>query len=133
MLVLSALLAAFLLRVLAQLMQFYSDVAWLPPFEAWAAGGLPYPLLVGLQIIIITVAVDVIRKLARNALSPQRKWAIFFFAAGGLYFIAMAARLVAGVTILADIPWFAASLPSAFHLVLAGFILTLGRYHWSNA
>jgi hypothetical protein len=26
-------------------------------------------------------------------------------------------------------PWFAKSLPALFHLVLAGFVLTLGHYH----
>ncbi|NNE85585.1 MAG: hypothetical protein HKN28_16600 [Alphaproteobacteria bacterium] len=126
-------LAAFVLRVLAQLVQFYSDAAWLPPFSAWAAGGLPYPVLIGLQIIIIAVAVDAIRKLARGALPAQRKWAYFLFGAGAVYFIIMALRLVAGLTILSEVPWFAATLPAIFHLVLASFLLVIGHYHWSRS
>ena len=58
---LSALLAAFVLRVLAQLMQAFSDLPWLPPFEAWAAGGLPYPVLVAVQVVIIAAAAELIR------------------------------------------------------------------------
>lgn len=130
--VLALLLAAFVVRVLAQLLQFFSEIAWLPPFTAWAAGGLPYPLLVAIQVLIIAVALDVIRKLARGTLAAQRKWAIFLTGAGGFYFAAMAFRLAAGATFLADHAWFAASLPAIFHLVLAGFVLTLGHYHLSK-
>ena len=132
-LVLSALLAVFALRVLAQLVQAYSDVDWLPPFAAWAAGGLPYPVLVATQVIIIAVAVEVIRKLARDDVRPRRKWARWLLGLGAIYFAAMAARFVAGLTFLADSAWFAASLPAAFHLVLAAFVLVLGHYHWSES
>ncbi len=127
--VLAVLLAVFVLRVLAQLVQFYSNVGWLPPFAAWAAGGLPYPVLVALQVVIIAVAVEAIRKLARGAVRPRRNWAFFLLGSGAIYFIAMAFRFAAGLTFLAGNSWFAASLPAAFHLVLAGFVLTLGHYH----
>ncbi len=131
--VLSVLLTAFALRVLAQMMQAISDVPWLPPFEAWAAGGLPYAVLLIVQVIIVAAVVEVIRKLARGDVRPQRKWAVWLLGLGALYFIAMAFRLVAGLTFLADSPWFAASLPAIFHLVLAGIVLTLGHYHWARA
>ena len=39
---LGALLAAFVLRVIAQLVQLIAPVAWLPPFTAWDSGALPY-------------------------------------------------------------------------------------------
>ena len=131
--VLSALLALFALRVLAQLVQAYSDVGWLPSFAAWAAGGLPYPVLVAVQVIIIAIAVEVIRKLARGDVRPRRKWALWLLVLGAIYFGAMAGRLVAGLTFLAENAWFAASLPAAFRLVLAAFVLVLGHYHWSES
>ncbi len=131
--VLSVLLTAFALRVLAQMMQAISDVPWLPPFEAWAAGGLPYAVLLIVQVIIVAAVVEVIRKLARGDVQPQRKWAVWLLGLGALYFISMAFRLIAGLTVLADSPWFAASLPAVFHLVLAGIVLTLGHYHWARA
>ena len=113
------------LRVLAQLIQFFSEVDWLPSFAAWAAGGLPYPLLVGMQVFIIAIALNVIRKIAQNDLRPRRNWAFFLTGAGGVYFVAMAFRLLAGATFLADNTWFTASLPAIFHLILAGFVLAL--------
>jgi hypothetical protein len=131
--VLSVLLAAFVLRVLAQLMQTLSNVPWLPPFEAWAAGGLPYPVLVAVQVIVVAAAVEVIRKLARGDVRPQRNWAIWLLGLGAVYFVAMAFRLAAGLTFLAGSAWFAASLPAVFHLVLAGIVLTVGHYHWARA
>ena len=131
--VLVLLLAAFVLRVLAQLIQFYSEVDWLPSFAAWAAGGLPYPLLVGMQVFIIAIALNVIRKIAQNDLRPRRNWAFFLTGAGGVYFVAMAFRLLAGATFPADNTWFAASLPAIFHLILAGFVLALGHFHLSKA
>ena len=36
--------------------------------------------------------------------------------------------LAAGLTFLADHPWFAKSLPAFFHVVLASFLLLLGHY-----
>lgn len=126
---LTFLLAAFVGRVLAQLIQASVGVTWLPPFAAWAAGGLPYPALLAIQIAIIAAAVLTIRKLARGRIRPRRTWARWLTWLGGVYFAAMAARLAAGQTFLADQPWFAASLPAIFHLVLAAFLLTLGHYH----
>ena len=131
--VLTILLAAFVFRVLAQLVQFYSDVAWLPPFATWAAGGLPYQLLVTIQVVIIAMALVAIRKLALGNLIPRRNWSFFLLSAGGVYFLAMAARLIAGATFLANNAWFAASLPAVFHLVLAAFVLTLGHFHRSRS
>ena len=131
--VLSVLLAAFVLRVLAQLMQALSNVTWLPSFETWAAGGLPYPILVAIQVIIIAAALEAIRKLARGEIAPRRKWSTWLLPLGAVYFAAMAFRLAAGLTFLGDSAWFAASLPAAFHLVLAGYVLTLGHYHRSGA
>jgi hypothetical protein len=94
---------------------------------------LPYPVLVAIQVIIVAAAVEVIRKLARGDLPPRHKWALWLLGSGAIYFIAMAFRLVAGLTFLADSAWFAASLPAFFHLVLTGIVLTLGHYHWSRA
>ena len=47
---------------------------------------------------------------------------------GAVYFASMRARLVLGLTALADITWFAKPLPAVFHMVLAGYMLTLGHY-----
>jgi len=66
-------------------------------------------------------------------LQPKRKWARWLLGLGAIYFAAMAFRLAAGLTFLADSAWFATTLPAIFHVVLAGFVLSLGHYHWSRA
>jgi hypothetical protein len=48
---------------------------------------------------------------------------------GVLYFGSMSARLVLGLAVFSDVAWFAKPLPALFHLVLAGYVLTLGHYH----
>lgn len=70
-LVLSLLLAAFMGRVLAQLLQVWTPIPWLPPFEAWHSGLLPYPVLVASQLVIIVIALRVIMALSRGR-APSR-------------------------------------------------------------
>lgn len=126
-LVLSLLLAAFVGRVLAQLLQVWTPLPWLPPFEAWHSGLLPYPLLVASQLIIIGLALRVIVALLRGRTSSRGAGRVLV-AIGALYFTAMVGRLVLGLTALSHIAWFDARLPTGFHLVLASFLLVLGAF-----
>lgn len=123
-----ALIALFLLRVAAQLIQAVHAVPWLPSFAAWHGAVLPYPLLVGLQLVIIIVLAWLAWRVRTDAISPARWKYRACFTFGGVYFAFMAVRLVGGLTVLAGHSWFAKSLPAAFHLVLAAFILLLGHY-----
>ncbi|MEM7791418.1 MAG: hypothetical protein AAF546_08450 [Verrucomicrobiota bacterium] len=43
--ILTLLLVIFCFRVFAQLLQAVQPVDFLPPFERWASGLLPYPIL----------------------------------------------------------------------------------------
>ncbi|MDE0207469.1 MAG: hypothetical protein OXP66_15765, partial [Candidatus Tectomicrobia bacterium] len=51
--VMSMLTALFVLRVCAQLVQALYPVGWIPEFEAWQSGVLPYPVLLASQFGII--------------------------------------------------------------------------------
>jgi hypothetical protein len=126
---LAALLIAFLFRVLSQLIQAWRPVAWLPPFEAWHSGALPYPILVTAQALIIAVVLWCIAALMAGDLQPAAGLGRVLQALGWLYFAVMAARLVLGLSLLRHIRWFDAPLPSAFHLVLAAMVLTLASFH----
>ena len=128
MLVLSGL---FVLRVLAQLVQAVYEVPFVPPFHAWQGSGLPYPLLLGSQLVIITVIAVVLWRIRTNALSPSpwKHWTCF--ALGGIYFAVMFFRLVAGLTYLSENEWFSSSLPALFHVILASLILVVGHYLWT--
>ena len=124
----SALAALFVARVGAQLVQAISPVGWIPAFEAWQSGVLPYALLLAGQFAIIGSMSFCLYRVRSGAIRPRRwkYWACFVF--GGAYFCLMTFRWIAGLTFLADHPWFSKTLPAFFHLVLAGFILALGLH-----
>jgi hypothetical protein len=103
---LTILLALFLLRVLGQLLVVLFAPAWLPPMEAWYSGLLPYPLLLPAQILIVGLMVYMIRRPP-----PSRRWPIVVFAT--IYALAMIVRYAILRT---------HEIPVTFHLVLATFL-----------
>ena len=131
--VLTGLLLLFCFRVAAQLIQAWSPVNFLPPFDAWASGAIPYWLLCVFQGLIIIVCVNVIRRLCVRAVVPSAKMGRALLLIGGMYLGLMGLRLIVGLTILPDHFWFGAKLPTLFHLVLASFILVYGRFHVAEA
>ena len=114
---------AFLGRVLTQLWQTIAAVDFLPPFESWHSGALPYPLLLFSQGLILAVQIMVIRTLAGLELRLGRRTNVALGVFGALYFSFMSFRLFAGFTLLTGHSWFDAPLPSFFHLVLATFVI----------
>ena len=127
--VLTALLLLFCFRVFAQLLQTWSPVAVLPPFETWESGAIPYWLLVAFQIVIIAVCARVIWRLHRGVAVPSIKTGKVLLVLGGIYAGLMSARLIIGLTVATDHLWFSARLPTAFHFVLVGFVLVYGWFH----
>ena len=127
--VIGLLLLAFLFRVVSQLVQLWRPVAWLPPFEAWHSGALPYPLLVLAQVLIIVVALWCILRIANGRTRPNPVVGRVLQVLGWIYFGVMVLRLALGLTVLHRIRWFDAPLPSVFHLVLASIVLTLASFH----
>ena len=126
-----ALAALFVLRVLAQAVQWAGPVPFLPPLDAWQGSGLPYPALLASQLLIVALLVRallVVRSQSVRSASWKHRAC---FILGGAYFAAMAFRLVAGLTFLSGVEWFAQSLPALFHLVLATFVLLFGHYIYS--
>ncbi len=131
--VLAGLLLLFCFRVLAQLLQAWRPVPFLPPFDAWASGAVPYRLLVVAQVVIIGACVRVIVRLFKGVVRPSANTGRLLLVLGGLYFGAMCGRLVIGLTVAPDHVWFGATLPTLFHLVLASFLLVYGQYHRTGA
>lgn len=127
--ILTALLLLFCFRVGAQLLQAWSPVGFLPPFESWESGALPYWLLVVSQAIIILVCTGLIWRLQTGRTMPSARTGIVLLVMGGFYFGLMCMRLIIGLTVAPDHYWFSARLPTVFHLVLAGFLLVYGRFH----
>ena len=128
--ILTGLLLLFCGRVLAQLIQAWSPVTFLPPFTAWASGALPYWLLVLCQILIIVACARVIWRLHQGLMIPSVTTGKVLLLLGSVYFGLMCVRLIIGLTVAADHFWLSARLPTVFHFVLAGFVLVCGWFHY---
>lgn len=124
------LLLIFCFRVGAQLAQLISPVSFLPPFENWQSGALPYWLLVIFQVAIIFIFAGFVIRFYTGREVPNRKTGIIFLSVGISYFCVMVFRLVAGLTFASDHSWFGARIPTLFHLPLASFIILIGHYHY---
>ena len=124
------LFALFLCRVVAQPLALVVHSAVLPPFEAWHSGAIPYSLLLASQRLILAASGWMAWRFSIGAVEPRRPIGLAAIAVGGLYFLGMVARLVLGATVLSDVRWFASPVPTVFHLVLAGYLLLVGRFHY---
>ena len=126
---LSILLALFCFRVLAQLLQRYIDLPFLPPFDSWQSGAVPYSALLASQIVIIIFYGWILRRIVMNRIQPSRRQGWLFFIIGLIYFLVMVARLVVGLTDFSDHYWFHSYLPTLFHFVLSGYLIVVGCFH----
>jgi len=126
---LAILTTLFILRVLAQLAQAFGNFSFLPPFEAWQSGVLPYTVLLLLQIVIIVLLIKVVLKFKRGEVSPGLRARNAYLGFGVLYMVTMVIRGLAGVSFAVGHPWLDAPLPTVFHLVLSIFIISVGHYH----
>ena len=127
---LGILLIIFCFQVGAQFVQFISPVAFLPSFEDWHSGALPYEVLAISQIIIIIVLLRFVLRLASGREIPDRKAGQIYLIFGWTYFGIMLFRLSAGLTFASGHVWYGAILPALFHLVLASFLILLGHFHF---
>ena len=129
----SALTLAFAARVAGQALQKWAPVSFLPPFDDFQGSGLPYPALLGAQVMILAIAAAVIARMysGKNLISPGL--VVPVAVAGGLYFAVMAVRLVLGLSVLSHSGWFSTWIPTVFHLVLAGKLLLISAYQRAAA
>jgi hypothetical protein len=122
---LAVLAGLFTVRVALQLVQRVTTVDPLPAFESWQSGTLPYGVLLLTQVIILTVQLLLIAKVRVGRYQPSRGVRRFLLGAGLTYLVAMVIRFAAGQTWADGHPFLDAPLPSAFHLVLATFVVAL--------
>ena len=123
-------LSLFCFRVGAQLLQRFYPVPFLPAFEDWHSGALPYWALVIFQIIIIAICFRITCQITTGTVEPNYRIGKLSLLFGIIYFSIMLFRLVAGLTFAPDHAWLGAKLPTLFHLVLASFLLVLGHFHF---
>ena len=127
--VLGLLVGLFCLRVIAQLAVYTVDISFLPPFEAWHSGTMPYGLLVFCQAgILLFLTKTALRFLHKQVVASQRT-GVFILIIGSIYFFSMVLRMALGLTVYIESRWFSNYLSTAFHYVLAIFLLLVGWYH----
>ena len=127
------LLALFCFRVGAQLLQLLHPVGFLPDFEHWQGGNLPYGLLFLSQLVIIYVCARTALGIQRATTAINRRLGQTLRALGIIYFTVMVVRLMLGLSLLSDSHWFSSTIPALFHLVLASFMIVTSQYHLGTA
>ncbi len=125
----------FILRVLGQILVAVHDIPFLPPFENWQSGLLPYPMLLSAQIPIVILMLKIVLDFTRGegyfvGLKPRT--GSILKGLGCVYFLSMVVRYVVTMTIQPELRWFTGTLPIWFHMVLATFVFTLGQYQVSR-
>ena len=118
----------FTLRVLGQALQRWWPQNWLPPFDDWQGSSIAYPALLAMQLLIVVAMAFASHRAWKGTIRPTRAGMLAAAWIGGLYMAASIARPAIGFLIPDSHPWFHAAISSAFHLVLAGFVLALARY-----
>ena len=114
----------FAFRVFAQMATLQFSIPYLPGFEAWHSGSMPYALLVIFQFIILGLMIRTTHRAWRNTLTASVKTIRFLRRFGIVYLILMVARLILGQTLLEEYRFFANTITTSFHFVLAAFVLT---------
>jgi uncharacterized protein len=124
------LLALFTVRAIAQPIALLTSAPFLPRFESWHSGVLPYPALVGAQLLIIAWLARTAWRFSGRDVIPRYRLGVWMLVLGGVYFATMLVRLVLGLTVLSTNRWFSSALPTTFHLVLASYLLVYGHFHF---
>ena len=109
----------FSLRVAGQAIQYWMPRSYLPAFGAFQGSNLPYPVLLGSQIVIL--AAMVICNLRR----PRAHRALLWF--GSFYMAGSLARIAVGLAVPDAPEWFSTWIPAVFHVVLAAYVLALAK------
>jgi hypothetical protein len=89
----------------------------LPPFDAFQGSNLPYPVLLGSQLLILGLMVFC------NLRPPNGGRVLLWL--GGLYMAGSLLRIAVGIAVPGASAWFSTWIPALFHVVLAGYVLAL--------
>lgn len=120
----------FAFRIAAQLFALLFSPKFLPTFESWHGGVLPYPLLLTSQVLILLWLTWSAHQFSKSKVYPHRRLGLVIIIFACLYFLTMLLRLLLGLTILSETRWFASYLPALFHLVLACYLFLYSHFHF---
>jgi sterol desaturase/sphingolipid hydroxylase (fatty acid hydroxylase superfamily) len=114
----------FALRVAAQFFLQDQTVSLLPPFDLWHSATMSYGALLGLQLLILGAMGAAIKAVPLKRARPT--FGALLIALGWIYVGAMTVRLAVGALNLSQHSWFEGAVSTAFHFLLAAFVLILG-------
>ncbi len=121
----------FLLRVAGQILAVARAPAWLPRVEGDNWNLVPYRILLPAQVLILALMVAIIAGVSARRPpfgAPNAGFGRVLIAASAVYAGVMALRYVVRMARRPQQRWFGGAIPIVFHMVLAAFLLTLGRY-----
>jgi sterol desaturase/sphingolipid hydroxylase (fatty acid hydroxylase superfamily) len=101
----------------------------LPPDAMWHAATVPYPMLAGVQLMMLAAMVLVSWRL--HLIGQRPRMAALILGIGIVYLGSMSTRFVIGAADIAPGSWFDKPISTPFHLVLAGWLLVYA-YHLSG-
>ena len=130
--VLAVLGLLFLGRVVGQLLVATRAPRWLPPMPEWYSGAVPYrPLLASQAVVLVVLGSITIGLLAEIPFFAERRPAVgsVLIWLGWAYLLAMVARYVVRMARHPEARWFGRTIPIAFHIVLATWVIVLASYH----
>jgi len=116
----------FCFRVFAQITTKFYELSFLPPFESWHSGSMPYELLLVLQFIIILAMFRFSIKFGKNDILQNIKKGKIIIIIGAVYFIMMIGRLIIGLAGISEARFFVNYLTTSFHYVLASYLMLCG-------
>ena len=119
----------FIGRVLAQLIEYFVDISFIPNFDKWQSGTVPYWVLLVFQFTIMSFMVTVYRKLSKGTVQSSKLKRNIYLILGCIYLTGTLTRHILGLTVLSDSVYFTSFISIYFHYVLASFLLVLGLAH----
>lgn len=131
-LLLIALTSMFVLRVLGQILVVCDLAPWLPPMSAWQSGLLPYPALLAAQILIIALMVRICCDLYRGSgwfFTPRKRLGTWLSVFGSIYLLGAVSRAVLVAIRPEQFAFMAQWIPIVLHMVLASFVVLVGKYN----
>lgn len=119
--------AMFVLRVAGQVLVALKPRSWLPQMVQWNL--VPYPILLPTQLLLVALMVwiDLTFSHGAPALNPTLGLGLLAFSA--VYAGAMPVRYAFRMARRPQERWFGGTIPMVFHIVLASYLLVLGRFH----
>jgi hypothetical protein len=125
----------FLARVAGQVLVVRRAPAWLPRMEGDNWNLVPYRILLPAQLAILLLMVAIIAGVATRRAPfgvEHSGFGRLLLYASCLYATVMALRYVVRMARKPAERWFGGAIPIVFHMVLAAFLFTWGRFHVSR-